>query len=108
VTTANQMFPASATGGPQVIDVDLNGASTAYLFEGPGTSHEHLFSRRSDGTLSGDPLSGEFTYTFTPSATSPLPPAVPEPSTWAMMVIGFAGLSYAAVRRKGVLRTISA
>jgi hypothetical protein len=25
---------------------------------------------------------------------------VPEPSTWAMMLIGFAGLGYAAVRRK--------
>jgi PEP-CTERM motif len=34
--------------------------------------------------------------------------AVPEASTWAMMLIGFAGLGYAAVRRKGVLRTISA
>jgi PEP-CTERM motif len=34
--------------------------------------------------------------------------AIPEPSTWAMMLIGFAGLGYAAVRRKGLLRTISA
>jgi PEP-CTERM motif len=32
------------------------------------------------------------------------PPAVPEPSTWAMMLIGFAGLGYAASRRKGALR----
>ena len=31
------------------------------------------------------------------------PPAVPEPSTWAMMLIGFAGLGYAAVRRKGAV-----
>jgi PEP-CTERM motif len=36
------------------------------------------------------------------------PPAVPEPSTWAMMLIGFAGLGYAAVRRKGAVRAISA
>jgi hypothetical protein len=27
--------------------------------------------------------------------------AVPEPSTWAMMLIGFAGLGYAAMRRAG-------
>ena len=27
--------------------------------------------------------------------------AVPEPSTWAMMLIGFAGLSYAGYRRRG-------
>ena len=32
------------------------------------------------------------------------PPAVPEPSTWAMMLIGFVGLGYAAVRRKGARR----
>ncbi len=32
------------------------------------------------------------------------PPAAPEPSTWAMMLLGFAGLGYAAVRRKGARR----
>ena len=35
------------------------------------------------------------------SETFPLSLAAPEPSTWAMMLIGFAGLGYAAVRRKG-------
>jgi hypothetical protein len=35
------------------------------------------------------------------------PLTVPEPSTWAMMLVGFAGLSYAARRRKGVVRGIS-
>jgi hypothetical protein len=29
-----------------------------------------------------------------------LSPAVPEPSTWAMLLIGFAGIGYAAYRRK--------
>jgi PEP-CTERM motif len=36
------------------------------------------------------------------------PPAVPEPSTWAMMLIGFAGLGFAAVRHKSAVRAISA
>ena len=36
------------------------------------------------------------------------PPPVPEPSTWAMMLVGFAGLGYAAFRRKGAGRAISA
>jgi PEP-CTERM motif len=31
---------------------------------------------------------------------------VPEPSTWAMMLIGFLGLGYAAVRKRAV-RAIS-
>jgi hypothetical protein len=41
----------------------------------------------------------------------PLPPeevfplTVPESSTWAMMLVGFAGLGYAAARRKGVRRS---
>jgi hypothetical protein len=38
----------------------------------------------------------------------PPPLPIPEPSTWAMMLLGFAGLGYAAVRRKGGVRTISA
>jgi hypothetical protein len=29
---------------------------------------------------------------------------VPEPSTWAMMAVGFAGLGFAAIRR-GAIRT---
>ncbi len=38
------------------------------------------------------------------SAASP----VPELSTWAMMLVGFAGLGYAASRRKGAVQAISA
>src|ERR1700722_17206689 len=34
--------------------------------------------------------------------------SVPEPSTWAMMVVGFVGLGYAAFRRKGAVPAISA
>jgi hypothetical protein len=32
---------------------------------------------------------------------------VPEPSTWAMMVIGFAGLGYAAFRRNSKGRALA-
>lgn len=47
-------------------------------------------------------------------AALPLPPeelfplAVPEPSTWAMMLLGLAGLGYAAVRRRGARRPVLA
>ena len=34
------------------------------------------------------------------TAVGPVAAAVPEPSTWAMMLIGFAGLGLAAVRRR--------
>jgi hypothetical protein len=54
-----------------------------------------------------------FTYDFAPRpvttavslATAPLSvAAVPEPSIWAMMLIGFAGLGYAGYRRSFVTR----
>ena len=34
-------------------------------------------------------------------ATQGFGPGIPEPSTWAMMVMGFAGLGYAAFRKAG-------
>jgi hypothetical protein len=37
-----------------------------------------------------------------------LPTVAPEPSTWAMMLLGFAGLGYAAIRRRGAARAITA
>jgi hypothetical protein len=42
-----------------------------------------------------DPFAGATTLTFETVG----PGTVPEPSTWAMMLIGFAGLGYAAFRR---------
>jgi hypothetical protein len=33
--------------------------------------------------------------------TFPISPGVPEPSTWAMMLLGFAGLGFTAYRRRG-------
>jgi hypothetical protein len=39
--------------------------------------------------------SGDFTGTMTPVTT-----AVPEPSTWAMMILGFRGLGCMAYRQK--------
>jgi hypothetical protein len=42
--------------------------------------------------------SGEHADTFTIDVVGASP--VPEPSTWAMMLIGFAGLGYAVLRRK--------
>jgi hypothetical protein len=68
----------------------------------------------SDGTTVGrvfrTVLEGTVTYDFTPppppSSTAPL--AAPERSTWAMMLVGFAGLGYRALRRKSAVRAISA
>jgi hypothetical protein len=43
---------------------------------------------------------GNFVAEFTSGGVTPPPPApVPEPSTWAMMLLGFAGLGYAGYRK---------
>ena len=44
--------------------------------------------------------SGEHADTFTINIVASPPPAVPEPSTWAMMLIGFAGLGLAGWRHR--------
>jgi hypothetical protein len=80
-----------------MIDINLNGAAPAAAI-GPGPQQELLNTADStDGTLSATTLDGTVTYTFTP--TTP----VPEPSTWAMILVGFAGLGYAALRRKAAV-----
>lgn len=50
--------------------------------------------------------SGDNADTFTIDVISP--PAAPEPSTWAMVLIGFGGLGYAALRRKGAAHAAGA
>src|ERR1700722_19336017 len=70
---------------------DGNFASTTVL------SGSGLYSLSDQGTLflvAGGTVSGGQSSTF-----SPVSPAVPEPSTWAMMALGFAGLTFAGYRR---------
>ena len=52
----------------------------------------------------GDNLAVGDTLTLNVSFT-PIQPTVPEPSTWAMMMLGFAGLGFAAYRRAIPLRS---
>jgi hypothetical protein len=96
-TGTSQFFSASQSGDPQVINVNLTGAGGVQdpAFVGFGTTQETLAVSQSPGvgTVSGDSLIGQLTFTYTPA------PA-PEAPTWAMMLLGFAGLGYAVVRRK--------
>jgi hypothetical protein len=66
------------------IELVLDGTSS--LFSGLTTTI--------DSSVSGIPGSGAIGGTLTIAA------AVPEPSTWAMMLLGFAGVGFMAYRRK--------
>jgi hypothetical protein len=46
-----------------------------------------------------DQHSGSFSGTMAIIQIGTVPPAIPEPSTWAMMLLGFAGLGFAGYRR---------
>lgn len=52
-------------------------------------------------------LSGSFAYGDAVTVTDSVA-AVPEPSTWAMMLLGFAGLGWVAYRRKAAGLTVAA
>jgi hypothetical protein len=109
-TGAEQSFSASLDV-MQTINIDLNGASPfGSNFPGPGLIRETLTAIETDtinraplaGVLGNVTFHGSVTYTYTPRLGSP----IPEPSTWAMMLIGFSGLGYAAFRRKGAVRAV--
>ncbi len=51
----------------------------------------------SSASLGGNPYPSE---TFQILGTVDVAPAVPEPSTWAMMILGFAGIGFMAYRRR--------
>jgi PEP-CTERM motif len=106
-------FAGGPSGDAEVIDVNLmqqaSDPMTLMLFSAVGTTQLEVGAEEDPlempnlGTLSGT-LSGTLTYTFT-SAVGGVP-TVPEPSTWAMLLVGFAGLGYAALRRKGAAREV--
>jgi hypothetical protein len=79
------------------------------LLAGQSYTFDLLFDDRIvDG--SGDFLKTQFYDTHTGGSFSTAAGAVPEPSTWAMLLVGFAGLGFAASlrgRKQGVTATAS-
>jgi hypothetical protein len=51
--------------------------------------------------VAGDNLAVNDTLTLDVTTAGSGPPAVPEPSTWALTLLGFAGLAFAGYRRMG-------
>jgi hypothetical protein len=67
-------------------------------FEGSGTQALEFVFGVDNAVVTVNGQSGTLTYEYTPTS-----PAVPEPSTWAMMLVGFAGLGYAGYRRRTIV-----
>lgn len=102
--------------------VSRSGTAWTYFSLNDANSHTRLFDSAlgtSDGSFNG--ILGPGRYAFSYSGTDGLPgldapgdqsaghsdrfslaltDAVPEPSTWAMMILGFCGLGFMAYRRK--------
>jgi PEP-CTERM motif len=94
----NLLFPIGTKfkGGISVVDLDTDGISVSTTL-----GDFHIFSDGSPfskGTVSGNDIfeTGPCGFGVGTLAVS----AVPEPSTWAMMLLGFAGVGFMAYRRK--------
>jgi hypothetical protein len=79
-------FPISAS---ETVNFDLS------LFEGSGTQALVFNFFQDSGTVTMSGQSGTLTYDFTPAPIA----AVPEPSTWAMMALGFGWLGLVGYRK---------
>ena len=116
-SSSTGFFVNQPSGGGHTASSSFNGASTptySVLSDGIGANSQVNMATLDDlspvtpytvsntiifGLAPGTPPS-PITDEFSVSAT-----VVPELSTWAMMLMGFTGLGYAAVRRKGVIQT---
>jgi PEP-CTERM motif len=78
-------FAGMAFITPQFIDVSTHFIEPSV----PPILHEVLFMPSLDVQIDAASFSGSFTPT----------PGVPEPATWAMLLLGFAGVCFAARRR---------
>jgi hypothetical protein len=94
----NILFPigASFKGGVSVVDLDTDGISVSTTL-----GDYHIFSDGSPfskGTVSGNDIfeTGPCGFGVGTLAVS----AVPEPSAWAMMILGFVGIGAMTYRRK--------
>jgi PEP-CTERM motif len=85
---ASQAFASGVTLEPQAISISLDGvgSGSTVLLETFGITEPTIAEVSLDGTV---------TYTYIPAVLT-----IPEPSTWAMMLLGFGGLGVMAYQRR--------
>jgi hypothetical protein len=79
-----------------VADAGLLSASTFAATSGPGTGTSAFFAADISSLVPGRDLPNTGAVGGLTIST-----AVPEPSTWAMLILGFAGIGFMAYRRRG-------
>jgi hypothetical protein len=84
--TAFQLDPNSVYEVDLAVSIDVQGKNQSGL-----ATIDPIFSTDATG----------YTFTFSPELFAA---SAPEPSTWAMMLMGFAGLGFMAYRRRNTLR----
>jgi PEP-CTERM motif len=98
--TALDLFALQGTPGCSL----GQNCSEGTLTVSPTIAHQTFITCSSSGgqSLCGTEVFANENIAFVPSSAP-----VPEPSTWAMMLVGFAGLGYTALRRKAAVCAIS-
>jgi probable HAF family extracellular repeat protein len=113
--------PNAAPGKTEAIGINDAGEVVGYYFDAKNVAHGFLWNGSAYLTLD-DPLAAPSagTYAFGINDSGEIvgyylnstgdfgflaTPAVPEPSTWAMMLVGFAGLGLAGFRRATTCRS---
>jgi PEP-CTERM motif len=103
-TADRELFLGSAGGFGGSFPISANGtvsdAVSLSMFEGSGTQALVFIFGVEFGTLSMSGQSGTLTYDYIPTTL-----AAPEPSTWAMMALGFVGLGHVGYRRRTAAAT---
>jgi hypothetical protein len=87
--------------GTTDVMISINDQTGSYVGTGNGQVQVTLNTGdppNTDLIESVGPLDGVVTYTYKPRTLA----AIPEPSTWAMMLVGFAGLGFAGYRASGM------
>jgi len=86
----------SPHGDPGPLSFHVNGTGITHL-NFVGNSLSHIFAADVQGPLGG---TGAIAGDLLTERTTREVGAVPEPATWAMMLLGFAGVGFIAYRRK--------